>query len=662
MPRFLIALAFFSVTTTLSAQTPLTVGRALRDTLTRGDTARYRVDADTGFIIRLTVDQLSANVRVRVMGPKGNALRNTNASPRGPERLQLETTEKGAHQVQVIPVDSATGEYAITLVAQEPLSADPKKLVDQLFAPWDRRDGPGAAVAVWRGGRTLLAKGYGMANLAYDIPFTVTTPTNIGSTSKQFTAFAVMLLVDDGKLSLDDDVRKHIPELPDLGKTVTVRNLLTHTTGYREIYNALVIGARKFEEGDYVSRDEMIALVQRQPSLQNAPGAEFNYNNTAFALAAMVVERVARQPFPEFMAQRVFGPLGMTHSTVRADRHATVRGATTGYSRAPNGEWRDLGDLASSMGAGGIYTTLGDLQLWVENYAKPRVGKKESIAQMMTPFTLTNGKSTGYGMGLFIDKQGPLTRVHHGGADVSHRSQLAYYPEINAGVTVQSNDGGFDSGIAFRIAKAFFPEITPSVTTTAATTFDPASYDFRRFDQFAGRYALDASPQFVMTYSRSGDSLFVQATGQPPFQLTPTSDSTFELRGVPASVTFHRDAQGRATGLTLHQNGNQRATRLVGEPVKAWAPTAIELASYAGRYFSEELETFYDVTVKDGKLMVGHRRMNATVFNPGARETFTGTGDAANVTIAFERDRNGQVIAFYAGNGRARDIRFARVP
>ena len=661
MPRLLIALAFFSVSTTLGAQTPLTVGRPVRDTLARGDTARYRVDADTGSIIRLTVDQAPANVRVRVLGPKGNQLRNTNASPRGPERVQLETTEKGTHQVQVIPVDSTAGEYVITLVAQELLSSDPKKLVDQLFAPWDRRDGPGAAVAVWRGGRTLFAKAYGMANLAYDIPFTVTTPTNIGSTSKQFTAFSVMLLVDEGKLSLDDDVRKHIPELPDLGKVVTVRNLLTHTTGYREIYNALSIGARQFGEGDYVSRNEMITLIQRQPSLQNAPGSEFNYNNTAFALAAMIVERVAKQPFAEFVAQRVFTPIGMTHSIVRADRHTTVRGATTGYSRAPNGEWRDLGDLASSMGAGGIYTTLGDLQLWVENYANPRVGKKESIAQMMTPFTLTTGKSTGYGMGLFIDKQGALTRVHHGGADISHRSQLAYYPEINAGVTAQSNDGGFDSGIAFRIASAFFPEIKPATVAAAPAIFDPARYDARRFDQFAGRYALDASPQFVMTYSRSGDSLTVQATGQPPFALTPTSDTTFALKGVEASVTFHRDAQGRATALTLHQNGNQKATRLTGEPVKAWVPSAIELASYAGRYFSEELETFYDVTVKDGKLMVGNRRTDATNFASGAKETFTGTGDAGNVTIVFERDRNGQVIAFYAGNGRARDIRFARV-
>lgn len=659
MSRFLIALGFLSVTTALSAQSPLTVGRPVRDTLARSDTARYRVDADTGTLIRLTVDQVSANTRVRILGPGGNPLRNTNASPRGTERLQLEITEKGAHQIQVMAVDSSAGEYVITLVAQDPLSADPKKLVDQLFAPWDRRDGPGAAIAVWRGGRTLLAKGYGMANLAYDIPFTVTTPTNIGSTSKQFTAFAVMLLVDDGKLSLDDDVRKHIPELPDLGKTVTVRNLLTHTTGYREIYNALAIGARRFEEGDYVSRDEMIALVQRQPSLQNAPGAEFNYNNTAFALAAMVVERVAKQPFAEFMATRVFGPIGMTHSTVRADRHATVRGATTGYSRAPNGVWRDLGDLASSMGAGGIYSTLGDLQRWVENYANPRVGTKAGIDQMMTPYTLTNGKSTGYGMGLFIDKQGPLTRVHHGGADVSHRSQLAYYPEINAGITVQSNDGGFDSGLAFRLAKAFFPEITPPVTAAAATTFDPASYDARKFDQFVGRYALDASPQFIISFSRSGDSLLTQATGQPSFRLTPTSDSTFAVPSVPASITFHRDAQGKATGATLHQNGNQKATRLAGEAATAWAPTVAELAAYAGRYFSEELETFYEVTVKDGKLVVTNRRLDATTLQPGAKETFTGTG--SNVTFVFERDRNGQVIAFYAGNGRARDIRFGRV-
>lgn len=659
MKCLVAALSLLAAATTVEAQAVLTVNRPVRARIARSDTVRYRVEADSAFLLRLTVEQLSTNVGVRVLGPTGTAIRGVNASPRGTERLQVETLAKGAQQVQVVGLDSVAGEFVITLTANEALSNDPRKFADQLLAPWDRTDGPGAAVAVWRGGRTLLAKGYGMANLAYDIPFTVTTPTNIGSTSKQFTAFAIMLLADEGKLSLDDDVRKHIPELPDLQKTVTVRNLLTHTTGYREIYNALSIAGRRMGEGDYVSREEMIGLVQRQPSLQNAPGAEFNYNNTSYAFAAMIVERVAKQPFPEFMAQRVFVPLGMTRTSVRADRHATVKGATVGYSRAPNGDWRALGDLASSMGAGGIYTTLGDLQRWAQNLASPRIGTKASVATMMTPFTLTNGKSTGYGLGLFIDTQGPLKRVHHGGADVSHRSQLAYYPELDAGVTVQSNDGGFDSSIAFRIAKAFFPEITPPATATAA--FNAATYDVKRFDQFVGRYALDAAPQMVLAFSRSADSLMVQPTGQPPYQLTATSDSAFSLRGAPASLTFHRDAQGKVTGLTWHQGGDQKASPLVGEAPKPWTPTAKELAAYTGRFFSDELETFYDITEKGGRLVVSNRRFASASLVPRAKETFGGSGDIADVTLVFERDRNGGVIGFYAGNGRARDIRFARV-
>jgi CubicO group peptidase (beta-lactamase class C family) len=633
----------------------LSVGRPVRATLARGDTARYRFDADSNVIARVAVDQISANTLVRILSPRGRVLRTVNATPRGLERPHVEIGEQGIQQIEVIPVDSAVGDFSITLVAREVLSKDPRTFAAQLLAPYDRTDGPGAAVAVWRGGRTLFAKGYGMANLAYTVPFTATTPTNIGSTSKQFTAFAVMLLVEQGKLRLDDDVRKHIPELPDLGRTVTVRNLLTHTSGYRELYNGLSLAGRRFDEGDHVDRSEVISIVQHQPALQNAPGAEFNYNNTGFALTALIVERVSGMTFPEFMQREVFGPIGMTHTMVRSDRHGTVPGATEGYTRGANGEWRTLGDLPASMGAGAIYTTLGDLQRWVENYAHPRVGTAASIAQMMTPFTLTDGKSTGYGMGLFVDTQGPLKRIQHGGADVAHRSMLAYYPEIDAGVTVQSNDAGFDSQMAFRIAQAFFAELTPAPKPKVAGT--AAAFDPARFDEFVGRYALDAAPQFVMSFTRSADSLFTQATGQSRLQLTATSDSTFAIRGVEASVTFLRDAQRKVVGLTLNQNGVQRATRLAGDAPKAWAPTAVELNAFAGRFFSEELEAYYTISVKDGVLIVENRRSSAVKMAPGAKDTFV--IDAT--TLIFERDRNGQVIGFYAGNTRTRDVRFARV-
>lgn len=659
--RHLLLAACCCVGPTLSAQSSLTVGRAVRASLPRGDTARYLVDADSGSIIRVAVDQVSTNVGVRVLGPQRNVLGGVNAAVRGPERLQVETRAKGMYQVQVISVDSTPGDFVITLNAREAISTDPKKFVDQLLAPWDRRDGPGAAAAVWRGGRTLFAKGYGMANLTYDIPFTATTPTNIGSTSKQFTAFAVMLLVEDGKLSLDDNVRSFFPELPDFGTPVTVRNLLTHTSGYREIFDALLMAARRIDEGDFVSRSEMIGLIQRQPSLQNAPGEEFIYNNSSYMLLSMLIERVAKRPFSDFMSQRVFGPIGMTHTVVRADRHVSVRGATTGYTRAANGEWRDLGDLPSSIGAGGIYTTLGDLQKWTENLAHPRIGSVQGIRQMMTPFTLANGKSTGYGFGLFVDNQGPLKRVYHRGADLSHKSNLVYYPEIDAGVTVQSNDERFSPDLAFRIAEAFFPELTPRAATSApVAAFDATSYDTKRFDQFAGRYTLDASPQFLFTFSRLADSLMVQLTGQPANRLYPTSDSTFALRVVQASVMFHRGAEGKVTGLTWTQGRDQRATRLVGEPVKPWLPAASELAAFAGRYFSEELEAFYDVSVMSGRLVLTNRRTEPTVMVPGAKETFS-AANRSNLTIVFERDRDGTVVGFNAGNPGARNIRFARV-
>ncbi|MFY7948325.1 MAG: serine hydrolase domain-containing protein [Gemmatimonas sp.] len=625
--------------------------------MTGKDTARFTLRADSNTVVRLRVDQRPGNVGLRLLGPRNTVVRAMNGSAKGPEELLVITNEAGAYQLQVVAADTTGGAFAVTLLTNERLSTDPKRQVDQLLALWDRRDGPGAAVAVWRGGRTVFAKAYGMANLAYEIPFTVSTPTNIGSTSKQFTAFAVMLLVEEGKLSLDDDVRKHLPELKDFGQVVTVRNLLTHTTGYRELYNSLTLTGRRLDESDYVGREEYIPLVNRQPALQNAPGTEFNYNNTAFGLAAMIVARVSGMPFEAFMAQRVFGPIGLTHTQVRADVRVPVKGATVGYSRSDKDVWRDLGDLGGSMGAGGIYTTLGDLQKWAEHLANPTVGTKASVAQMMTPFTLTDGKSTGYGLGLFVDTQNEQKRVHHGGADVSHRSMLALYPDLNAGITVQSNDGAFDSSIAFRLAEAFFPELAPK-PVVARAPFDASKYEAKKFDEFAGQYALDAAPAFVLTFSRAGDTLYTQATGQGKLRLTPTSDTSFAVQGVQASVEFSRDAATKVNGATLVQNGaRQRASRREGPVAATWAPSATELAAISGRFFSEELETFWDIALVNGTLVAKQRRATDVPLRVTAKDTFTGGA----VTLTLERDRVGQVIGFYANVARSRDIRFARV-
>ncbi|HUF48589.1 MAG TPA: serine hydrolase [Vicinamibacterales bacterium] len=635
-------------------------GRAVAGNFAEGATpVRYTIAAGEDTFLSGEVNQISVNVVVRILDPKGTPVGRFNGPSRGPERFSRRLRQAGTYQIEVAPFEKATGDYAITLLRLEPLEKDPRKLTDQLLSPYAGNDRPGAAVQVWRDGRTLYSAAYGMASLVHGVPFTTSTRTNIGSTSKQFTAAAIMLLAQRGALSLGDDVRKHIPELPAFDQTITVRHLLTHTSGLREFLNLLLMSGRRLDHGDWIDRREIIDIVKRQPALQNAPGAEFNYNNTAFGLAAVIVERTSGEPFHEFVRKNIFEPLDMTRSMVRPSREHIVPESSEGYRMADDG-YQQTGDLAGAVGAGGIYASVEDLQRWVQNYASPRVGTAGMFTEMMTPFTLADGKSTGYGYGLFIDEQRGLKRVHHGGADAAHRSMVVYYPDINAGLTVQSNDATFTANVAFDLAEAYFADaMKPPADASAATggTFDPASFDPQAFDPFVGRYALDEAPTFILTFSRDGSTFYAQATGQPRFQIVPTSPTTFRLLQVEASVEFERNADGKVTGLTLVQNGRRHGTRLEEAAPAPWRPTADELEAFVGRYFSEEVETFYTLTIEDDALVVRHRRLDQFRLRPGEADRFTG----GPFTVAFERDRNGRVIGFYLANGRTRDVRFERV-
>ncbi len=649
-----------------AAQHPtLTRGTPVQGTLAPGDTARFTATLGDSTFVLGAVDQRSVPVQVRVLDPEGTPRGSFQGPGTGRMRFSGVTAEAGAYTVEVIPLRDESGDFTLTLERVEPMARDPRRLTDQMMARFDGPESPGAVVRVWRNGRELYSKAYGMANLTYDIPYRTDTPTNIGSTSKQFTGFAVLLQAERGALSLEDDIRTHIPELPDLGDTIRVKHLLTHTSGLREFLNLLIMTGRRLDHGDWIDRSELIQIVQRQPALQNAPGGEFNYNNTAFGLAALIVERTSGQDFPDFMRENVFQPLGMTRTAVRPSPEHVVPGMSEGYTPGPDG-WRQIGDLGGAMGAGGIYSTVEDLQRWGENLLaeEPRVGSREINRQMTTSFVLNDGSETGYGMGLFMDDQRGQPRIHHGGADVAHRSMLALYPEIDAGITTQSNHAGFNSNMAFDLAGAFFRDAMepeePRVAAVAGGDFDPESYDAEDFDDFVGRYALDAAPNFILSFFREGDTLYTQATGQQRIEIVPTSDTTFRLTVVEASVVFHRDPDGEVRSATLLQNGEQRATRLPDDGAQpgAWTPTPDELAAFVGRFYSAELETFYTFVVEDGALVLKQRRMEDAPLEPGGeRDSFTGR----NLSFTFERDRNGQVTGFYVANARTRDVRFGRV-
>jgi hypothetical protein len=406
-------------------------------------------------------------------------------------------------------------------------------------------------------------------------------------------------------------------------------------------------------EGDYIAPDEAIKVINRQPTLQNEPGAEFNYNNSAFALATIVVERVTGRPFSEWMRDEVFLPLGMTKTWVRANPGQVIPGRSNGYIPGEGG-FREVRDLYGSAGAGGIYTTPGDVAKWMRNLKTGELGGPAVIKELTTSFVLNNGKPSNYGYGVFLDSTRGLRRWQHGGNDVAHSSTFVYYPDLDAGYVVFSNYQGVPGGIAGVVADAFFGQHMTSPqrpTTTAASGVDVPAAALRRY---AGKYEMTTLGGVLMAVELQGSQLRLQLPGQPALPLRPTSMTAFEVVGAPAQITFNTAAGGAVEGITFQQDGAQHPGKRVVEKA-----AVVDLTDYTGRYFSEELETFYDLSVEGGQLVIRHRRFGPAVLTHTSGDTFSGTLPVS--LVVFRRDAQGNVTGFDAGNGRARDIVFKNV-
>jgi len=290
----------------------------------------------------------------------------------------------------------------------------------------------------------------------------------------------------------------------------------------------------------------------------------------------------------------------------------------------------------------------------------------------MTEFTLTDGEGSGYGLGLFVDEQRGLRRVHHGGADVSHRSMIVYYPELNAGLTVQSNASTFNSGgTAFDLGAAYFgdemePESEPEVTE-AEGEFDPESYDPADFERLAGSYSLDPAPQMVARLWEEDGTYYGQLTGQQALEIRPTGPNSFEFIAVAARLVFEEGDP--APGMMMYQNGQEiHATRVEDESTEepeTWEPTVADLEAFVGRYFAEEIETFYDVVLihpeddEEGEPYLEARQLRMGEMKLTATEV--DTFRAGGLTFEFERDRHGAVSAVYLDMTRSRDVRAERI-
>ena len=507
--------------------------------------------------------------------------------------------------------------------------------VDKIFDRWTDVT-PGCAVGVSVGDQVVLTKAYGMADLEHDVRNTAETIFEAGSVSKQFTAAAVLLLAREGKLSLDDPIRKYIPEVPDYGVPLTIRHMLNHSSGLRDWGSVAGISGWPRTTRAY-THAHVLDIVSRQSAVNFTPGTRYSYSNTGYNLAAILVARVSGMPFAEFSRERIFLPTGMSHTSWRDDHQRIVKGRAIAYSDE-SGRYETLMPFENVHGNGGLLTTVGDLLKWNANFASPTVGDAAFVREQETAGRFNDGRVHGYALGLMVGTRNGLREIAHSGSTAGYRAHLTRFPDQRVSVATLCN---VSTGNATQYAEAVADLYLAGHATKAAPikgTHTPTSSEVV---SATGMFRNTATGETI-TVTRVDDGirgpggLFV---AMAPNRYVSAGGSTFEA-----------DFRGAAK-LT-----DRFGTIQVFEKASTATPTVAELQSLAGAYVSDDAETTLTAAVENGSLVL-KRRPDATIrLTPLYKDAFSGQIG----TVVFRRNGEGRVNELSVVQDRVWDMRFAR--
>ena len=529
---------------------------------------------------------------------------------------------------------------AALLVAGPAAAQDRTAEIDQIFGSVTPST-PGCAVGVSQRGNLIVNRAYGLANVERAVPLSPKSVFDIGSTHKQFVAAAILTLVEDGRLTLSDDIRTHVPELPDYGHTITLDHLLTHTSGIRDW-----VPLRNLAEDDV----DVLKLILRQRGLNFAPGEEWSYSNSGYVLLKEIVARVSGMSFAEFARTRLFEPLGMTSSSYVPDILQAGPNAALGYQKEGAG-WKQYMRLGNNRGGGTVVSTVGDLLIWNNALATEKLGTFVTGA-LHERTRLNNGRTLKYARGLIVDHTpGGLVISHSGGA-AGFSTWLGRVPEHRLSVAVMCNfDPVSATALAGRVADLYLPPVPQTAETSAGAAdegpkvdvtgraglfFNERTGELLRLVVNEGRLQVPGGrPLVTVSENRfrnpRGELFFMS---QDEFELHFASPDRLELKSMEGITTTYRRA-------------------------RPYSPAAAELEVLAGRYRSDELGTEFEVAPTEGGLSVrlAHAPETALKFLPAERDVFLG----GRMMVRFQRDAAGKVVSLDYSNPAVRSVRFPRV-
>lgn len=517
----------------------------------------FKLELKKDALVSGYIDQHKGDLYVALIGPNKDKIGQYDYFAKGIDKYLFRTKSDGVYTLVVSSWTRDGGDYSIMLNGAEALSSTPETRVEQVVkaALGPDANTPGVAIAVQKEGKLIYDKGFGNADMEQKAKVTPTTVFHIASVSKQFTAFAIAVLADQGKISLDDDIRKYLPEMHDFGTPITICQLVHHTSGLRDQWNLLTIAGWRMD--DVITMPQVMRILSKQTELNFKPGDEHLYCNSGFTLMGEIVHRVTKEPFPVWCKANIFDPLGMKNTLFFDDHEKIVENRAYSYYQDNHNQFKKSVLSYANAGATSLFTTVEDLSLWAQNFETVKVGNENVMNIMKSKYVLNNGDTIAYSFGQSYRKYKGLNAYSHSGGDAGFRSFLLRFPDQHVSISVFSNFAQFPvSDLTYQLADLYLadqmkeeapkPATAPSNNSTEKETpFDKSTV---KLADYTGRYY---SPELETYYTLDvmSDTLTTHHQRLDDMKLRPTKPDAFSTNDL-GNLEFYRE-KGKIAGFRV---------------------------------------------------------------------------------------------------------------
>ncbi len=544
---------------------------------------------------------------------------------------------------------------ASATVAGQAIPDSIAKRIDSLFTKWNTENSPGCTVGIVSNDSLIYAKGYGIANLEYAIPNKPETIFHMASISKQFTAWSIMLLATQGKLSLEDDIRKYLPWFPDLKKKITIRNLLNHTSGIRDQWQLLAISGTRLD--DVITQEQIVKILSKQKALNFNPGEKYSYSNSGFTMLAEIVKSVSGQTLRKFTDSAIFKPFGMTHTHFHDDYTEIEKNRSYSYDRTDSAHFTNSILSYSNAGATSLFTNIPDMSKWVMHFDDTKPANQKLIAMLTQKAKLNSGKELSYACGIAVDTYKGWRQYSHGGADAGYRTYLSVFPDLKIGFIVFSNLGDFDAGgKAYAIADLFIKDTLQKKEAEKKELRDSAAAvlkDTAQWKKYTGNYIGEDGLPF--SFDIKHRQLYYHIYDESNFLIKDAKD-TFSIPAA-ANIKFVFGIKSKDT--TCDVITPDQVFHLT-KYVKDTSQQDKTLQAYTGIYYCPELDCKYGIILKDHRLILTNAKYSDVKLTLVNKDHLINDNWWIN-HLMMQRDSKNIITGFEVNSGRIMHLKFTKI-